>query len=265
MSIDRIDTQDVFIASDKGNDELKGGSTRLSPLAIELLVIFDGQLNLGEALAKLRTKSPAVDDREARTTAQMLASSGLIELSSGMLDINTDFSYFFGTPPAAPTAEAVARATDEAEAGAKKLSLDGYYVSIARRAADRPRPDRALNVLAIEDEPEMQRMLRFLLTEAGFSARVAGNRAEILAALRVLPSPDAVLLDVMLPDADGFDILARIRQHPVLKALPVVMLTAKATRDDVLRGLAGGADGYITKPFDPEVLIAGVRAILGLH
>ena len=59
MSIDRIDTQDVFVASDKGNDELKGGSTRLSPLAIELLVIFDGKLNLGEALAKLRAKSRA--------------------------------------------------------------------------------------------------------------------------------------------------------------------------------------------------------------
>ena len=120
-------------------------------------------------------------------------------------------------------------------------------------------------VLIVEDEPEMQRMLRFLLTHAGFATRVAGNRAEIVTALRTLPSPDAVLLDVMLPDANGFDILARIRQHPVLKAIPVIMLTAKATREDVLRGLAGGADGYITKPFDHDTLMRGVRAVLGQH
>ncbi|MBM3347930.1 MAG: response regulator [Betaproteobacteria bacterium] len=76
-------------------------------------------------------------------------------------------------------------------------------------------------------------------------------------------SPDAVLLDVILPDANGFDILARIRQHPVLKAIPVIILTARATREDVLHGLAGGADGYITKPFDPDTLLRGVRAVLG--
>jgi DNA-binding response OmpR family regulator len=73
-----------------------------------------------------------------------------------------------------------------------------------------------------------------------------------------------VLLDVMLPDADGFEVLLKMRQHPALKVVPVVMLTAKATRDAVLQGLSGGADGYITKPFDVEVLVKAVKTVLGL-
>jgi two-component system OmpR family response regulator len=73
-----------------------------------------------------------------------------------------------------------------------------------------------------------------------------------------------VLLDVLLPDVDGFEVLLKIRQHPSLRTMPVVMLTAKATRDAVLRGLAGGADGYITKPFEIEALIKAVKVVLGL-
>jgi two-component system OmpR family response regulator len=68
----------------------------------------------------------------------------------------------------------------------------------------------------------------------------------------------------MLPDADGFDILAAIRRHPALSAVPVVMLTAKATREGVLKGLAGGADGYITKPFEMDVLMKAIGVVLGL-
>jgi DNA-binding response OmpR family regulator len=67
----------------------------------------------------------------------------------------------------------------------------------------------------------------------------------------------------VLPDADGFDILLKMRQHPVLKKVPVIMLTAKATRESVLKGLAGGADGYITKPFEADALITAVNAVMG--
>ena len=82
--------------------------------------------------------------------------------------------------------------------------------------------------------------------------------------MRQQPPPDLILLDVQLPDANGFDILAKMRQHPVLKSMPVIMLTAEATREAVLRGLQGGADGYVTKPFEPDMLITAVKAVLGL-
>ena len=98
----------------------------------------------------------------------------------------------------------------------------------------------------------------------GFEPRMAGNRVEIVAALQVSPLPDVVLLDVNLPDTNGFDILARVRQHPTLKSMRIIMLTSQASREDVMRGMVGGADGYITKPFDNDILIRAVRSVLGL-
>ena len=94
--------------------------------------------------------------------------------------------------------------------------------------------------------------------------RAALKRDDIVISLRQVPPPDLILLDVQLPDANGFDILAKMRQHPSLKSMPVVMLTAESTRESVLRGLQGGADGYITKPFEPDMLISAVKAVLGL-
>ena len=86
----------------------------------------------------------------------------------------------------------------------------------------------------------------------------------LVAEVRRPPVPDLILLDVMLPDADGFDILMRLRQHPVLQHVAVIMLTAKTTREAVIRGMSLGADGYITKPCAPDALMRAVRTVLGL-
>jgi CheY-like chemotaxis protein len=263
MTIEKVDRHDVFIPTDLGNEELKG-STRLTRTQLELLVKLDGKATLAEII----TNSAGRPYQDILRDAQQLADAGQIEMARPGMDVDIDFSYFFGDqPPAKPSDEAIRKADAEAQSGAASLSIDGYYVSIARRAAERRAPAAGgkYAVLAIEDDPNLQRLLTFLLRQQDFGVFVAGNRDEILAALRRLPSADMILLDVILPDANGFDILSRIRQHPVLKSIPVVMLTGKATREDVLRGLAGGADGYITKPFDPEKLIEGVRAVLGLR
>jgi two-component system OmpR family response regulator len=115
----------------------------------------------------------------------------------------------------------------------------------------------------VDDDEHLAKFLHHYLTFEGFDVRVAGSRAEVVAEFRKPPIPDLVLLDVMLPDADGFDILLRIRSHPQLKDVPVIMLTAKATREAVLKGLASGADGYITKPVETESLLQAVRTVLG--
>ncbi len=265
MTVEKVDRHDVFVPTDKGSDELKGGATQLPASRIELLVMLDGKATLAEIIARFSNRKP--DD--ILRDAQILADAGQIEMARPGLDVEIDFSYFFGDKPAAkPSPEVVQRATQEAESGTSTLSLNGYYVSIARRAAEKKVPSAPggkYSVLAIDDDPELLRLLRFLLMGEGFVANAAGNREEIVAALRKLPSPDAILLDVMMPQANGFDVLSSIRRHPVLRNIPVIMLTAKATREDVMRGLVGGADGYITKPFDPDVLVAGVRAVLGLY
>ncbi|MFH1602508.1 MAG: response regulator [Pseudomonadota bacterium] len=267
MSIEeriQIRDSDIYAVTDKGNAELKSGETDLSRAALELLVLLDGKTSIGEIAARAK----ALSQDEVRQAAQMLAQGEYIKPATLEQELNIDFSYFFADQPAAqPSAQATEEARNEAETGATALTLNGYYVSIARRSAARIQPGSGAGytVLIVEDDPELQRALKFLFTMEKFMPRVAGNREEILDALRVSPLPDMVLLDVMLPDINGFDILARLRQHPQLKAIPVIMLTGRANRDDVMRGLAEGADGYITKPFDRDVLLTGVRAVLGLR
>ncbi|OGT81112.1 MAG: hypothetical protein A3H91_09015 [Gammaproteobacteria bacterium RIFCSPLOWO2_02_FULL_61_13] len=270
MNLEAVDPADVFVTSDKGNDELKYGSTRLSVAALELLVLFDGKKSLGEVIESAKGYTP----EELRDTAQSLARDGYIGIPHAETEVLIDMSFLLGDAPAAAAESTTPEAHAEADKVEQRLSLDGYYVSIARRAAARKKPSKgatysaedafSYSVLAVEDNADIQRTLRLLLTLENFEPRLAGNRNEIVAELRRVPSPDVILLDVNLPDANGFDILARIRQHPVLKSIPVIMLTAQANRHDVLRGIAGGADGYITKPFENEILIRSIRAVLGL-
>ena len=122
---------------------------------------------------------------------------------------------------------------------------------------------KATSVVIVEDDPASADVLQRRLQANGMKVAVGKDGGEGLALVRQVV-PDLVLLDVMLPDVDGFDVLLKMRQHPALKAVPVIMLTAKATREAVLKGLAGGADGYVTKPVESETLIKAVKAVLGL-
>jgi len=266
MSIEeriQIRDLDVYAVSDKGEEELKRGSTDLSQAALELLVLLDGK----SSIAEIAQRTKVLSAEEIRQTAQVLAQAEYIKPATMEQELNIDFSYFFaGQPPAEPSAESAEKVRGEAESGAAALKLNGYYVSIARRSAKRivPVGGTSYSVLVVEDDAELQRALKFLLTVEKFVPRQAANREQILEALRASPLPDVVLLDVGLPDINGFDVLARMRAHPQLKSIPVIMLTGQAQREDVMRGLAGGADGYITKPFDRDVLLTGIRAVLGL-
>jgi len=118
-------------------------------------------------------------------------------------------------------------------------------------------------VLVIDDDEDLQKLIGYNFKMENIVARQALKGADILGALREPPLPAAILLDVNLTDANGFDIMARLRQYPALRSIPVVMLTAETTREAVLKGLQGGADGYVTKPFEQEHLIGAVKAVLG--
>jgi DNA-binding response OmpR family regulator len=123
---------------------------------------------------------------------------------------------------------------------------------------------RQPTIMVVDDDPDIQKLVRTFLAMEGWRVRMATKRDEIMIGLRQQPLPDLILLDVQLPDANGFDILTRLRQHPVLKNVPVIMLTAESTREAVLKGLQGGADGYVTKPFEPDLLVNAVKAVLGI-
>ena len=255
---------DVFAVTDKGAEELKGGSTRLSALALELLVLLDGKTSIAEVAKRVKVHSL----KDIRRTAQTLLGEGHIKPATAEQELKLDFSYFFNEKPVEPpSGEASAKASGEADAGELHLKANGYYVSIARRAAEKilPTDGERYSVLIVEDHADLQLSLKMLLSLQGFAPRQACNRNEIVEQLRRRPTPDVILLDVNLPDANGFEILAKVRGHPQLKSIPIIMLTSQASREDVLRGLASGADGYITKPFEQEVLVTGIKAVLGLH
>ncbi len=117
---------------------------------------------------------------------------------------------------------------------------------------------RGRRILAVDDEERMVRFIRLNLEHDGFQVIEAYNGSQALEQLRS-NLPDIVLLDVMMPDIDGFEVLRLIRET---STIPVIMLTAKGDEEDRIRGLELGADDYITKPFSPRELVSRVRAVL---
>lgn len=116
-------------------------------------------------------------------------------------------------------------------------------------------------ILVIEDEPDIQAVLRFTLSKDGHQVTVSGNGGDGLQQLRQ-SGADLVLLDLMLPDRDGLEICRIIRADPILAATPIIMVTAKGEESDVVVGLGLGADDYVTKPFRTKELLARVKVRL---
>ena len=117
-------------------------------------------------------------------------------------------------------------------------------------------------VLIVDDEPEIGRLLGLILRGAGFEvAAVEGGRAAL--AHLAASATDLVLLDVTMPELDGFETLRRIRETPATATLPVLMLTASAGAADRARAESLGANDFIAKPFDPADVVERVRAGLG--
>ena len=115
-------------------------------------------------------------------------------------------------------------------------------------------------ILLVEDEPNIVISLRYLLTRAGFDVDVEENGTRALAMALVIP-PDVAILDVMLPEMNGFEILNALRADPRSADLPILMLTAKGQREDRERAIAGGADRFVTKPFSNAELVQTVEEL----
>lgn len=118
-------------------------------------------------------------------------------------------------------------------------------------------------ILIADDEPNIVISLEFLMKREGFEVQVAVDGEAALQAIAE-QLPDLILLDIMLPRKDGFEVCQQIRSNPQWQSLKVVMLTAKGRDTEVSKGLALGADAYMTKPFSTRDLVAQVRQLLGL-
>jgi DNA-binding response OmpR family regulator len=117
-------------------------------------------------------------------------------------------------------------------------------------------------ILIVDDEPNIVISLEFLMKKEGFEVAVAVDGEEALAKVDSF-RPDLVLLDVMMPKKSGFEVCEALRADPTQAGLLVVMLTAKGRETEVAKGLAIGADAYVTKPFSTKDLVAKVKGMLG--
>ena len=116
-------------------------------------------------------------------------------------------------------------------------------------------------IYIVEDDQNIREIESFALKNSGYQVQDFPNAKEFYRAVKEI-KPDAVLLDIMLPDEDGMEILQKIRKNPETKRLPIIMVTAKSTELDRVKGLDFGADDYIVKPFGVMELISRVKALL---
>ena len=119
----------------------------------------------------------------------------------------------------------------------------------------------AKKILIVDDEANIVISLEFLISQAGYDYRIAHNGEEALAHVAEF-EPDLVLLDVMMPKINGFEVCRRIRENPNWQDIKIIMLTAKGREVEVTKGLALGADSYVIKPFSTKELMAEVKETL---
>ena len=119
------------------------------------------------------------------------------------------------------------------------------------------------NIVVIDDEESMGRLLKIELASEGYNVTLAYDGKVGLQLVKDV-KPDLVVLDVMMPEVSGFDVLRKIKQNPETKQIPVIILTAKGLEQDIQKGLDLGANDYITKPFHSALLIKRIKNCLDL-
>ncbi len=149
----------------------------------------------------------------------------------------------------------------EASTTASSMGREGFFMSPGSARPALVAGAQRL-ILVVEDDQLQAHMVAKILETEGYLIRVAASGVASRSALLERPVPDLVLLDVELPDIDGFTLLKQMRAHPLYQLLRVVMVTARADRADIAKGILLGADGYLTKPFRPEMIKMAVRQAL---
>jgi len=212
----------------------------------------------------LRSKFPRAGDISAALAA--LADEGYIEiLPAAAPAAVAELESFLSERPKEPTLQQ-RREAEGTISGARKLKA-GYQISILNRPGKpiAPRGGNGKHVILVIDSHEAEALAAARgLMQAGFDIRGAANRSEIAAALAKPPLPDLIIIDVEMRDAVGLDVLGKMHEHPELKSTPIIVVTARAERDDIVAALAYGASGYLNKPVKPDALVRYARDALGL-
>ncbi|MBI3042106.1 MAG: response regulator [Betaproteobacteria bacterium] len=258
---------DSFSQTAKGKAEIAAKPGKLTPGLKTLL----GMVGDKATIADLKVKLPQVPEDKLTAALDRLVADGYLQRVApppGPMhsDASLDFTRFISRPVKEPTLHQKQQA-EATIASIRTSRKAGYQVNILNRPAKRIEPraggDKYTVLIIDADEANALLMARALLL-AKFDTRAASKREEIVGQLNRQPPPDAVAMDIDLPDVGGLELLGRLREHPIYKTIPVVIMTAKVEHDDVVAALAFGANGFLTKPIRPEALLESVRAVLGL-
>jgi len=122
-------------------------------------------------------------------------------------------------------------------------------------------PEKKEKLLVVEDDGDIRELISFNLEMCGYDVIRASDGQEGWEKART-EMPDLVVLDLMLPGLDGFEVCKRLKSEKATQAMPIIMLTARSEEESMVKGLELGADDYVTKPFSPRVLVARVKAVL---
>lgn len=258
----------AYVKTAKGKAEAAETPGKLPPGLKTLLGLIDNS-----TVEQLRAKLPQAAPDKLDAALDRLFVDGYIELAgsappaaAAKPDAPLDFANFINRPVKVPTIEQIKQA-ETTLSGLKASKKAGYYVHIINRAAKRV-PSRAggdkYTVLVIDSDQGNTLVVTRALLLAKFEIRAAAMQDEIVEQLNKQPPADVIAMDMVLPDTIGLELLGRLREHPVYKSVPIIVMTAKTEHDDVVAALAYGASGYMTKPFKPESLVDSVQAILGL-
>jgi CheY-like chemotaxis protein len=261
----------AYAKTAKGKEEATTKPGKLSGGLKALLGLIDKT-----SMADLQEKLPQVPVEKLNQALDKLFSEGYIEIAaaaprpitlSGVKEEELDFTRFINRPVKEPTFQQKRKA-EATLSGIRTSKKAGFHVNIINR------PEKAIpphaggstyTILVIDSDDANSLVVTRALLLAKFETRAASKKDEIIEQLNKQPAADAIALDVgASTEVIGLELLGRLRQHPVYKSVPVIIMTEKVEHSQLVAALAYGASGYMSKPVKPEALVDGVKAVLGL-
>lgn len=260
----------VYTKTAKGVSALKNGEREIKGL-LTALALVDGRSSveqLGQGLvaeARLRLQNDlGVLLRQGYVREVAGAAASVRNEPGAGLGDAIEFDGVLRAPVEVTEhgAEEGVRVWAQACRGAREIESKGFYATGTHPLRTRSDAGVRLRALIVEDTESIAQLIAAYLGKRGFDTVIVGDGREAIDWLDSGEAPDLALLDINLPGADGFQILQHMRARPQLAEVPAIMVTARVSEEDVLRGIKGGADGYIFKPFDWRALYDCICSVM---
>jgi len=253
----------IYRRTEAGNEAVSSDDTAVPSDYRRLLKLIDQDTHIDVVRGCLRQ----FPDKLIREWLDELVEVGYLDHAAPADPLDLDFTAYFAkgsAPGAGVLAEDARKMEKDAKAAGSALSRSGAFFHEERLKNRAPSPKKPEDtvVMIVEDDPDQMALADLRVSMAGYRVRVARKAAELLEELKKDSELDVLLLDVMLPDGNGFDMLSKFRRHPKFALLPIVMLTSQDQVADIKKGLSLGADGYVTKPYSKTILIDAVSKVL---